>query len=336
MSGTIVPWIDLLAAAAWPARQGALALVASPRLHTMPLLERQGTVAWLQSTRWADFTALPHQMPAPRARYSLTEHAPEVGELLHRAALVVMEVGDVEVGGDVSAPLAAWLRAPNLPAKRGLIYGRTEAPGWANEAVQTALQATAHRWRPLPAPEGWRALVSAELWAGRGRLGLREPTLDRALAQHLYGQVARRADTLLDAQRVPERARLRLRLRPPPITCVATLSPAQQHHITARGQALFGPRGGCSVLLPWGAPLAARFLVRNTARWAYDITAAMGSRQLQALTVQSIEQGLVMDFELPAPEPGCDALLHLSLPRAALPLKGFCELAAVEFTVELT
>jgi len=137
----------------------------------------------------------------------------------------------------------------------------------------------------------------------------------------------------LDAPLVPERARLRL--RPPPITCVATLSEAMQHHISARGQALFGPRGGCSVLLPWGVPMAARFLVRHTTRWAYDITAALGPHQLQPLAVQSIPQGLVMDFELPAPDPGSDALLHLSLPRAAVPQKDFCELAAVEFTVEL-
>ena len=55
---------------------------------------------------------------------------------------------------------------------------------------------------------------------------------------------------------------------------------------------------------------------------------------LAPATVDYTDHGAFIRLSLPATAPGQDALLHLSLPRDAVPGDGFCDIGAAEFTVE--
>jgi hypothetical protein len=55
---------------------------------------------------------------------------------------------------------------------------------------------------------------------------------------------------------------------------------------------------------------------------------------LSAAAVDYTDHGAFLRLDLPAVSPAQDALLHLSLPRDAVPGDGFCDIGAAEFTVE--
>jgi hypothetical protein len=118
------------------------------------------------------------------------------------------------------------------------------------------------------------------------------------------------------------------------VQIVAAGSQTLAHHIAHEGRALFNSRGLGSILLPWGAPCQVRLLLRNV-RARIDTSAiALGENALAPATVDYTDRGAFIRLSLPATAPGQDALLHLSLPRDAVPGDGFCDIGAAEFTVE--
>lgn len=318
-------WVDLFAAAA--ARNGAigsgLPVVLTDTLRSLPLLESQGPVGWIHTAPWyyQDYMMVAHGQPAPRLRVDALAASGEAARMLRRASLCLAAV-PAERGP--ALPMAALVSKALQARVPVLLYGPPAAAGWsAFEALirQGALQ-------PVQAA-GARVLASAGLGGALGDAGLRD--FDRALALGAQLNRARQADLLLE--KLPE-DRLKLRLRIDPVQLVTAGSPTLAHHIAHEGRALFNSRGLGAILLPWGAPCQARLLLRNV-RARVDASAiALGEQALAPVTVDYTDHGAFLRLGLPAVTPGQDALLHLSLPREAVPGDGFCDIGAAEFSVE--
>jgi len=318
-------WVDLFAAAA--ARNGALGnglpVVLTDTMRALPLLETQGPVGWIHTSpcRYQDYMAVAYGQPAPRLRIDAVNASGDAIRLLRRASLCLAAVPAERGPALPMAALAAKALQGRVPV---LLYGSPAAAGWAafeGMIRQGALQ-------PVPAA-GARVLASAGLAGVLGDAGLRDTERALTLAEQLTR--ARQADLLLEPL---EDGRVKLRLRIDPVQLVAAGSQTLAHHIAHEGRALFNSRGLGALLLPWGAPCLARLLLRNV-RARVDASAiALGEHALSPTTVDYTDHGAFLRLALPAVAPGQDALLHLSLPRDAVPGDGFCDIGAAEFTVE--
>lgn len=318
-------WVDLFAAHLarnTPAGNG-LPVVLTDELRALPLLESQGPVGWIHTSPWhyRDHVLVPQGQPALRLRIDAVGEAADANRLLGRASLCLVAVPAERAAGATMAALAARALQARAPM---LIYGSPSAGGWAafdGLARQAALQ-------PVDAGRA-RVLVSAGLAGVLGEAGLHD--IERA--QNLAAQLARarQADLHVD---VLGPSQLKLRLRIDPVLLVVAGAEALAHHIVHEGRALFNGRGLGALLLPWGAPCQARLLLRNVRARIDGMQLAMGSHRLAPTAVDYTEHGAFLRLALPAVEPGQDALLHLSLPREAVPNDGFCDIGAAEFTVE--
>jgi hypothetical protein len=318
-------WVDLFAAAV--ARNGALGnglpVVLTDTLRSLPLLETQGPVGWIHTAPWQyqDYMAVAQGQPAPRLRIDAAGALADATRLLRRASLCLAAV---PAERSPALPMAALVSKALQARVPVLLYGPPPAAGWAAfEAMirQGALQ-------PVQA-DGARVFASAGLAGLLGEAGLRD--IERAMTLAAQLARARQADLLLE--RLHD-GRVKLRLRIDPVQIVAAGSQTLAHHIAHEGRALFNSRGLGSILLPWGAPCQVRLLLRNV-RARIDTSAiALGENALAPATVDYTDHGAFLRLSLPATAPGQDALLHLSLPRDAVPGDGFCDIGAAEFTVE--
>ena len=313
--------------AARGARRGGLApgppVVLTDSLRVMPLLESQGPIGWIHTNAWLyrDHMLVAHGQPAPRLRLDVQREPAEATRLLRRAGLCLAAVPNTRQAGAVMAALVDKALQARVPL---LLYGAARVGGWpAFEGLirQGALQ-------PVEAG-GARVLASSGLAGALGEAGLHD--VERALALSAQLTRARQADLSVS---VLSPDQLRLRLRVDPVQLVAAGSETLAHHIAHEGRALFNSRGLGAMLLPWGAPCQARLLLRNVRARIDRSEIALGSHTLAPRAVDYTEHGAFLRLSLPAVEPGQDALLHLSLPRDAVPGDGFCDIGACEFIID--
>lgn len=318
-------WVDLFAANV--ARQGALgqglAVVLTDSLRVMPLLESQTPIGWIHTSacKFQDFIPVAHGQPSPRVRVDAAGQPADASRMLRRASLCLAAVSPDRERAAATAALAAKA----LQARAALLlFGMPQSAGWAafdGLVRQGALQ-------PVAAG-GAQVLASASLAGTLGDSGLND--VERAIA--LAGQLSRARQADLHCERL-EQGHLKLRLRIDPVHLAAAGSVTLAHHLAHEGRALFNSRGLGSFAVPWGAPCQARLLLRNVRARIDTLQIAMAGQSLAPLAVDYTEFGAFLKLALPPVEPGCDALLHMSLPREAVPNDGFCDIGAAEFTVE--
>jgi len=318
-------WVDLFAASV--ARSGALgnglAVVLTDSLRVMPLLESQGPVGWIHSgpCHYQDYVPVAHGQPATRVRIDASAQPADAGRMLRRASLCLAAVS---ADRDRAAGTAA-LAAKALQARASLLlFGAPQAAGWAafeGLVRQGALQ-------PIEAG-GMQVLASAGLAGALGDAGLND--VERAIA--LASQLSRARQADLHAERL-DNGQLKLRLRIDPVQLVAAGTATLAHHIAHEGRALFNGRGLTAIVVPWGAPCQARLLLRNVRARIDSLQIAIAGQTLSPLAVDYTDFGAFLKLALPAVPQGLEALLHLSLPRDAVPNDGFCDIGAAEFTLE--
>jgi len=318
-------WVDLFAAAV--ARNGALGnglpVVLTDTLRALPLLETQGPVGWIHTAPWRyqDYMAVAQGQPAPRLRIEAAGAPGDATRLLRRSSLCLAAVPADRAPAIQMAALVSKALQARVPV---LLYGPPAAAGWpAFEGIirQGALQ-------PVQASDA-RVLASAGLAGLLGDAGLCD--IERALTLSAQLARSRQADLLLERM---HDGRVKLRLRIDPVQVVAAGSQTLAHHIAHEGRALFNSRGLGAILLPWGAPCQARLLLRNVRARVDSSAIALGEHAISPTAVDYTDHGAFLRLAVPAVAPGQDALLHLSLPRDAVPGDGFCDIGAAEFTVE--
>ncbi|WP_374674446.1 hypothetical protein [Ideonella sp.] len=324
-ASAVEAWADIFATHAVRSGQGGpgAPVVLTDSMRVLPLLESQGPLGWIHAgpLRYVDHVQVAHGQPAWRPRIAADQQPAEAVRLLRRAGLCLVGVPASRTTAQVLAGLAAHAVAAKVPM---LVYGAAGLAGWAafdGLVRQAALQ-------PVEAGAG-RAMASAGLAGLVGPAGLCDTERAVALAHQLSR--SRQADLHVEALG-PGRVQLRLRIDP--VLLVAASAPTLAHHVANEGRALFNSRGLASLLLPWAAPSRVRLLLRNVRARIEGGEIAVGDRRLEPDAVDYTEHGAFLRMSLPGVPPGRDALLHLSLPRDAVPGDGFCDVGAAEFTVE--
>jgi hypothetical protein len=66
-----------------------------------------------------------------------------------------------------------------------------------------------------------------------------------------------------------------------------------------------------------------------------DGVIAAGGRAMPMAHLDYTDKGALMTLQVPSMAPGADALVHITLPRPAVPSDGFCDIGATEFLVDL-
>lgn len=326
MTATVVDvWVDLFAASL--VRGGmlraGLPVVLTDTLRLLPLLDSQGPMAWIHTSPvgYRDHVPVAQGQPTTRLRVEAAAEPAEAARLLRRASVCLVAVPPDRGRATQMAALAAQALQSRVAL---LLFSSPDVAGWA--AFEPLIRQGA--LQPVEAGAA-RVLASAQLAGSLGEAGLHDA--ERAL--RLTEQLTRSRQADIHLQRVGDR-QLRLRLRTDPLRLIAAGAETLAHHIAHEGRALFNSRGLGSLLLPWGAPSAARLLLRNVRARIDGSEIALGPHTLAPTAVDYTEHGAFLRLALPAVLPGRDALLHLSLPREAVPGDGFCDIGAAEFTVE--
>lgn len=318
-------WIDLLATAASPSLPPGPVVVMHEAHRVFPLVESCRQVAWVQAQLrpFQDFVPHGDTHPSVRLRLDAREHALEATALLRRAALRILCIPHhprdaaallrvVEACGDLSGE---WL-----------IYGEPDAGGWSS--FDTWL-----RRMPLHEPTDSPKLriLSTEpfnaLWPASG------PQLGAVLATHLCRSVPSSVHLKLELETPSGLPRLRLRLDP--LQVIACTGETLPHHVITERRALINARGLGSVMIPWDGCQSARVLLRNVRARVDDCAICLADHELSPADLQYTEKGAILSLRLPMLGAGRDALLHLSLPRPAVPGDGFCDIGAAEFIADL-
>lgn len=318
-------WMDLVAGALpWPQAQGSVVVChEAPRLW--PMLAHRQSLAWLHPQRlpYHELSAIPGGQPALRQRLSLSDAPDIIDAQLARAAGCVVVLPTQSAW--VSAFASLLVRFQAGTGRPWLLAGSVDASEWA-EALA-----------PLAGLDTFDLRTDHIRWVGpasllpRLKALLPGPRLDaQALSQLLthYRDLPRLQVDLASPH-------LSLRIRPEPVEHMASVSESTVHHAVAENRALFNDRGLGSIWVPWGAETASRMLLRNVRDRINDGVSAIGSRSLPMEWVDYTDRGAILKMRLPVTEAGHPALVHLSLPRNAVPTDGFCDVGALEFIVEL-
>lgn len=334
MSGVEV-WIDLMSAAVASSLRLQSAVVLHPAMRHWPLLECRCALTWVHPERpsLTDFFSRPHQHPAPRERVDIESLATGLPPPWQAAGLTIVALVPSAHGDDDGlTPLAKGLlrmETGSPPPPRLMLYGPQKSAVWD----QAPWSSWAASLMDLPAPPSWRIMASPELHRVWRQLGLPEVGWQPDFAPRLLETLAHGPERQLD--RSLAGGAMRLRLRPSPVHCIATISELLQHHIQVQDLALFGPRGMGNLLLPWDGACQVRLLMRNIRARIDGLVGAMGPLQLLPESVDYIEQGALVTLRIPPSAGRRNSLLHLSLPRMAVPGDGFCDMGALEVLAEM-
>lgn len=311
--------VDLLAATIARRSSLRLATVVHEAMRVFPLLEGACSTAYinLRAPVARDFRAVRGGHPQPRERIDATAHQETAQELLGRSQLTVIAIAD---DSDILLPV---LQLQDLD-RHVILFGETRAAGWA----ATAPLMKAGRLTPLDLA-GVRFLLSREAVEALGGRGALQTPFGVKLAESLVQTQPNRWSIQRSDQR------LNLRMAADPIELVAACTDMTAHNLMHESRALFSARGLGAILIPWGQPSVLQLLLRNVRARVDDLMLALGDQVLVPTIVEYTEHGALLTVAVPAIPSGADALLHLALPRAAVPGDGFCDVGAVQVTVEL-
>jgi hypothetical protein len=325
---SIEAWIDLAAAALAGPHLAGPVVVLHEAQRLFPLVEQRTATAWVhpEAPGFIDLLPLPNALPMRRERLSARTQADDARALLRRAAIGIFAVPTQPAA---RAALLALCQTAGLPQGQWIVYG--EAAHLAEPAVASWLHAQG--LHSVPAPGGVKLWMAPGLVQGLRVIGMSQaglvPQFARKLVDHLPG--------VLNVSLQPGSAEgsLQLCLRPDPLRTVASFNDSLCHHVHATSRALFNRRGMGCVLQPWDGAQLLRLLVCNVRGHIDDIALFMGVSTLPRAEVSYVEQGALVTATLQPIAPGLDALIHLRLPREALPTDAFCDMGAIEFTAEL-
>ncbi|MBQ0933787.1 hypothetical protein [Ideonella paludis] len=318
-------WIDLLATAASPLLPPGPVVVMHKAHRIFPLIESCRQVAWVQAQLgpFQDFVAHGEANPSLRLRLDAQRQAAESVELLGQAALrMVCIPHQPRDAADLLRVVEACADRPGA----WLVYGEPSAGGWSTFDAwlrQHALHEAADSSR-------LKVLMSDALLAvwptGSRQFG-------PALAEHLCRRVPASVHLKLDLETASGLPRLRLRVDP--LQVIACAGETLVHHVVTERRALINARGLGSLMVPWDGCASARLLLRNVRARVDDCEICIADHELSPSDLQYTEKGAILSLRLPMLAAGRDALLHLSLPRAAVPGDGFCDIGAAEFIADL-
>jgi hypothetical protein len=312
-------WVDLLAASLARLLAPTLAVVVHEALRSMPLIESNCATAFvnLSALKYADFRPVPGGLPTRRERIDATERPAEALSAMQRAGLVVM--------GVPTDPVAAS-RWPQLQAQDRwwILYGESRAPGWAQAA------ALMRSGEFIPFELGsQRVMISRQAVDALGGRHAVHPSA----APKLAGALARAQPQRLAIEAGQGYQRLRLNIDP--ILLIAAGTDMLTHNLLQEGRAILSARGLGAVLLPWDDKTQVQLLFRNVRARIDDMVLAAGDKVLALSRIDYTEYGALLNVVRPEVHPGRDALLHIALPRVAVPGDGFCDVGAANVTVEL-
>lgn len=311
--------VDLLAATI--ARRGALRLatVVHEAMRVFPLLEGACSTAYvnLRPPLAHDFRPTRGGHPQPRERIDATAQSDTARELLARSQLTV-----IAIAGDSEA-LVPMLQTQDLQ-RHLILYGETRAAAWS----ATAPMLKAGLLTPLDLA-GVRLLLSREAVETLGGRGVLQAPFGVKLAEALVQAQPSRWSIQRSDQR------LNLRMVADPLDLVATCTEMTAHNTMHESRALFSARGLGAILIPWSQPSVLQLLLRNVRSRVDDLMLALDDQLLVPTNVEYTEHGALLTIAVPAVPSTVDALLHLALPRTAVPNDGYCDVGAVQVTVEL-
>ncbi len=311
--------IDVLAATLAAQAKLKLVTVVHESIRVMGLLEGSCTTAYvnLRTPKFTDFRPVPGGLPSVKERISAITEPEAAKSLIERAGLVVMCVpGDIKV-------------AERLPAVRPgkqmwILYGERRAGGWAHASkLMRSSSVTLIEFGAT------RMLVSDDAVEALG--GPRNLVPEAAL---------RHADVLARAH--PQRLSIdtssgqpRLRLIAEPVRWIAAGNEWLTHNLLQEGRALFSTRGLGSLIVPWTDRCTLLLLLRNVRDRIDDLVISVEHDVLRPARVDYTEHGAVLAINQPDIPAWRDALVHLELPRGAVPNDGFCDIGALSASLEV-
>ena len=318
-------WIDLLATAASGMLPHGPVVVLHEAQRVFPLIESCRAVAWVQAQAHPLHDFVPHgdAHPSLRLRLDAAQQTPDAIALARHAALRVLCIP--QQPREAAALLRVVEACTDSPGA-WLVYGEPGAGGWG--AFDTWLRQQA--LTEVPASARFKLLMSRPLLA----VWPREPgPLGPGMAEHLCRNVPASVYLKLDLATASGLPRLLLRLNP--VQLIACVGETLQHHVMVERRALINARGLGSMMIPWDGCGSARFLLRNVRARVDDCEICVADQELSPSDLQYTEKGAIVSLRLPMIAAGRDALLHLSLPRPAVPGDGFCDIGAAEFIADL-
>lgn len=311
--------VDLIAADLVSQSKIGLVTVIHEAVRVFGLLEASCGVAYvnLRTPKYTDFRPVSGGLPTPKERISAITHPVVAKSMIERSGLVVMCVP-----GD--AGVAACLPQVVPGKQRWILYGDRRAAGWSR-----ASQLMRDSDVALIEFGTTRMLVSADVVEALGgsRQLLPESTL-------------RHAESVARAH--PQRLSIdvssgtpRMRLIAEPVRWIAAGNDWLTHNLLQEGRALFSTRGLGSLIVPWVDRCTLLLLLRNVRDRVDDLVIATEYEVLRPSRVDYTEHGAVLAINQPALHAWRDAMLHLELPRGAVPSDGFCDIGALSASLEL-
>lgn len=311
--------VDLLAAHL--AQQAKLGLVAAVHesLRVLPLLETATSVAYvnLRDVKYTDFRPVAGGFATPKERYGAQERTEEARDVLARAGLVVMRVAS-------DAATAARLPVDGPGRAMWIVYGDRRAGGWARASQLLRASSVV-----LIEFGDSRLLVSSEAVEA---LGGKKAWLPEAAMRHAEALARVHPQRLVIEQ---AGGPVRLRYVAEPVRWAAAGTEWLAHTLMQENRALFNTRGLGSLIVPWPDKCTLMLLLRNVRDRVDDLVIAVENQVLRPQRVDYTEHGAVLAVNQPEIPAARDALLHLELPRRAVPNDGFCDIGALSASLEM-
>ncbi len=311
--------VDLVAASLASQFKFGLVTVVHESLRVMGMLESVCSTAYvnLRTPTFTDFRPVAGGLPTPKERISALSEPESAKALIERAGLVVMAVpGDPAV--------AARLPAAKPGKQWWILYGDRRAGGWAHVSQLMRQSRVA-----LFEFGSTRMLISAD---AADAIGGQRALMPDAALRHAESLAKSHPQRLaIDASSSPAR----LRMIAEPVRWIAAGNEWLTHNLLQEGRALFNTRGLGSLITPLTDRCTLLLLLRNVRDRIDDIVIAVEDEVLRPTRVDYTEHGAVLAINQPEFHASSDAVVHLELPRSAVPDDGFCDIGALSASLEL-